>query len=213
MAIAIVGMLDEREEALTVIRDRIGQRGHDTCLIDISVGSGAIVPTLQPDVSWQELAELAEVGAGLTLERGDAPTSIMAEGLKAKIRDLYGPRRPRGNDRHHGDDRRSHLAARYAGTAVRGPQAPHIGCHRPTCARGEVRRLLRAHRHHRDAHRGRHRGHEPPGQGARPQRRRCHLRDGGGGPGLAGGGQTFHRRDGVWLLRQGCVLHTAELGK
>jgi uncharacterized protein (UPF0261 family) len=89
MAIAIVGMLDEREEALTVIRDRIGQRGHDTCLIDISVGSGAIVPTLQPDVSWQELAELAEAGAGLALERGDAPTSIMAEGLKAKIRDLH----------------------------------------------------------------------------------------------------------------------------
>jgi uncharacterized protein (UPF0261 family) len=60
MAIAIVGMLDEREEALRVIRDRIGQRGHETCLIDISVGTGGIVPTLVPDVGWRELAQLAE---------------------------------------------------------------------------------------------------------------------------------------------------------
>jgi uncharacterized protein (UPF0261 family) len=90
MAIAIVGMLDEREEALRVIRDRIEQRGHETCLIDISVGTGGIVPTLEPNVSRQELARSAEASVGLTLERGDAPTSIMAEGLKAKIRDLYG---------------------------------------------------------------------------------------------------------------------------
>jgi uncharacterized protein (UPF0261 family) len=90
MAIVIVGMLDEREEALRVIRDRIEQRGHETCLIDISVGTGGIVPTLEPNVSRQELARSAEASVGLTLERGDAPTSIMAEGLKAKIRDLYG---------------------------------------------------------------------------------------------------------------------------
>jgi uncharacterized protein (UPF0261 family) len=90
MAMAIVGMLDEREEALRVIRDRIEQRGHETCLIDISVGTGGIVPTLEPNVSRQELARSAEASVGLTLERGDAPTSIMAEGLKAKIRDLYG---------------------------------------------------------------------------------------------------------------------------
>jgi uncharacterized protein (UPF0261 family) len=90
MAIAIVGMLDEREEALRVIRDRIEQRGHETCLIDISVGTGGIVPTLEPNVSRQELARSAEASVGLTIERGDAPTSIMAEGLKAKIRDLYG---------------------------------------------------------------------------------------------------------------------------
>ncbi len=48
MAIVIVGMLDEREEALRLIRDRIRQRGHVTCLIDISVGTGGIVPTLSP---------------------------------------------------------------------------------------------------------------------------------------------------------------------
>ena len=37
-------------------------------------------------------------------------------------------------------------------------------------------------RHHPDAHRGRHRRHEPHGQGPCAERRRCHLRDGGGGP-------------------------------
>jgi uncharacterized protein (UPF0261 family) len=88
MVIAIVGMLDEREEALRAIQERIEQRGHRTCLIDISVGTGAIVPTLEADVSSRELAELAESSAGIAVGRGDAPTSVMAEGLKAKIRDL-----------------------------------------------------------------------------------------------------------------------------
>jgi hypothetical protein len=31
MAIVIVGMLDEREEALRLIRDRIERRGHVPC--------------------------------------------------------------------------------------------------------------------------------------------------------------------------------------
>jgi uncharacterized protein (UPF0261 family) len=89
VAIAVVGMLDEREEALRIIRDRIEHRGHDTCLIDISVGTGAIVPTLEPEVSRQDLAELADERAGLAVERGDTPVSVMAEGLKAKIADLH----------------------------------------------------------------------------------------------------------------------------
>ena len=65
------------------------QRGHDTCLVDISVGTGAIVPTLEADVSCRELAELAEARAGLAVGRGDTPTSVMAEGLRAKTSDLY----------------------------------------------------------------------------------------------------------------------------
>ena len=85
MAIAVVGMLDEREEALGLIRDRIRQRGHETCLIDISVGSGAIVPTLEPDVTPGELAAWAEKSAGMTAAGGHAATSVMTEGLKAKI--------------------------------------------------------------------------------------------------------------------------------
>ncbi len=90
MAIAIVGMLDEREEALGVIRDRIQRRGHETCLIDISVGSGAIVPVLEPDVSQRELAALAAESAGLTIAGGHSATSIMTAGLRAKVAALFG---------------------------------------------------------------------------------------------------------------------------
>jgi uncharacterized protein (UPF0261 family) len=89
MAIAVVGMFDEREEALRVIRDRIRQRGHDTCLIDISVGTGAVIPAMEADVSTRELAEGAERAAGMTVAGGHAATSIMTEGLKAKIAALH----------------------------------------------------------------------------------------------------------------------------
>jgi uncharacterized protein (UPF0261 family) len=89
MAIAVVGMVDEREEAVRIIRDRIRQRGHATCVIDISVGTGAIVPTLDVDVGPQELAALAEKSAGLTVEHGDAATLVMTEGLKSKVRALH----------------------------------------------------------------------------------------------------------------------------
>jgi uncharacterized protein (UPF0261 family) len=89
MAIVVVGMLDEREEALRLIRDRVEQRGHVPCLIDIGVGTGGIVPTLEADVGRRELAELAEERAGLAIARGDAPTAVVTAGLKAKITDLY----------------------------------------------------------------------------------------------------------------------------
>ncbi|MBN1630577.1 MAG: Tm-1-like ATP-binding domain-containing protein [Thermoleophilia bacterium] len=88
MTIVIVGMLDEREEALSLIGDRIRERGLEPCLIDISVGSGAIVPTLTPDVTVGELADLAERSTGLAVARGDAATAVVTEGLRAKVRDM-----------------------------------------------------------------------------------------------------------------------------
>ena len=90
MAIVIVGMLDEREEALRLIRDRIRQKGHATCLIDISVGSGAIVPDLEADVAPRELADLAEGSAGLAVQHGDAATAVATEGLRVKVREMLG---------------------------------------------------------------------------------------------------------------------------
>ena len=88
MAIVIVGMLDERQEALELICDRIRQRGHETCLIDISVGSGAIVPSVEADVKPGELAQLAEAGAGVAVSRGDPATTVATEGLRAKVVDM-----------------------------------------------------------------------------------------------------------------------------
>jgi uncharacterized protein (UPF0261 family) len=50
MAIAVVGMLDEREEGLRLIRDTIDKRGHNALLIDTSMGTGAIKYSLKPDI-------------------------------------------------------------------------------------------------------------------------------------------------------------------
>jgi uncharacterized protein (UPF0261 family) len=85
MSIAIVGMLDEREEALSVIKNRIEQRGHKTMLIDISIGTGAIVPEIKADVTSGKLAEMGggslDGVAGLLRDQRDQAISIMARGL------------------------------------------------------------------------------------------------------------------------------------
>jgi uncharacterized protein (UPF0261 family) len=81
--IAIVGMLDEREEALRLLKEKIEQKGHRALLVDISVGNGAIIPSLRADVSCAELAELAEK---VTADgKGKAATAIMADGFRRKI--------------------------------------------------------------------------------------------------------------------------------
>lgn len=85
MSIAVVGMLDEREPALKLIREQIERRGHKTLLIDITVGTGAIVPSIKADVTPADLAALADKDAGGSVK---AATSIMAEGLTRKILEL-----------------------------------------------------------------------------------------------------------------------------
>jgi len=92
MPIAIVGMLDEREEALSLIKDRIEQRGHKSLLIDISVGNGAIVPKIKADVGCVELVELAKQAAeaaGRPMGKQDSATSVMGKGLTAKLAALH----------------------------------------------------------------------------------------------------------------------------
>ena len=92
MAIGIVGMLDEREEGLRLLKDRIEARGHKTILIDISIGTGAIESSLKADIPCDELARsggttINEVREMLAKER-DKATSAMAEGLDRTLRDL-----------------------------------------------------------------------------------------------------------------------------
>lgn len=93
MAIAIVGMLDEREEALKIIRDRIEQRGHQALVIDIGVGTGGIVPALRADVGPEEILGRAEKPAeGMKSEAGGAErtiASLMAEGLAKTVLELH----------------------------------------------------------------------------------------------------------------------------
>ncbi|HUT71868.1 MAG TPA: Tm-1-like ATP-binding domain-containing protein [Desulfatiglandales bacterium] len=93
MAIAIIGMLDEREEGLGLLKEHIEGRGHKTILIDISIGTGAIRSQLKADISSDELAQVGgttidKIMEMLAKER-DKATSIMAEGLGTKLLDLY----------------------------------------------------------------------------------------------------------------------------
>jgi uncharacterized protein (UPF0261 family) len=94
MAIAIIGMLDEREAGLALIKDRIEQKGHKTIVIDISIGTGAIDSALKADITCDEVA----VAGGTTIEavrkmlakERDKATSTVAEGLGKKLLDLHG---------------------------------------------------------------------------------------------------------------------------
>lgn len=87
MAVVIVGMLDEREEALKVIKEEIEKRGHRPLLVDISVGTGALVPGLKADVTSGELLDLAK-GAG-ALDAGAKETALVADGLRRKVLALH----------------------------------------------------------------------------------------------------------------------------
>ena len=93
MAIVIVGMLDEREEALRIIKDQIERRGHRTILIDVSIGTGAIASSLRPDVGCDEVVRLAggtiEQIKGMLAKEREKATSIVAEGLTKKVLELY----------------------------------------------------------------------------------------------------------------------------
>jgi uncharacterized protein (UPF0261 family) len=94
MTIGIVGMLDEREAGLTLIKDHIEQKGHRTLLIDISMGTGAIDSALKADITCDEVA----LAGGTTIEavrkmlakERDKATSTVAEGLGKKLLDLHG---------------------------------------------------------------------------------------------------------------------------
>jgi uncharacterized protein (UPF0261 family) len=93
MGIAVVGMLDEREAGLSVIKEHIERRGHKTILIDITMGTGAITSTLQAEISCEDLAKtggttIDAVKEMLAKER-DKATSIMATGLGKRLLDLY----------------------------------------------------------------------------------------------------------------------------
>ena len=93
MTIVVVGMLDEREEALRLLKEHIEQRGHETLLIDISIGTGAIAPSLNAEVTNDEVAEaggttIGEIRQVLIKEREKA-TSMMAAGLSGKVLECY----------------------------------------------------------------------------------------------------------------------------
>ena len=93
MAIILIGMLDEREPALRMAKREIAKRGHETVLIDISIGNGAIVPDLQPEVDNHRIAgygktTMDEIRQLLAVDR-ERVTAMMAEGLSVELTALH----------------------------------------------------------------------------------------------------------------------------
>jgi uncharacterized protein (UPF0261 family) len=93
MAIAIIGMLDEREEGLRLIKDRIEKRGHKSLLVDISISTGAIMASLTPDITCEELARAGGTTIdsikGMLAKERDQAITMMTEGLSKKLLELY----------------------------------------------------------------------------------------------------------------------------
>jgi uncharacterized protein (UPF0261 family) len=89
MPITIIGMLDEREEGLRLLKNGVKARGHQPVLMDISIGKGAIHPTLRPDISGDELAGAAgttlEAIKGMVANEEKEAASLMAEGLRNRL--------------------------------------------------------------------------------------------------------------------------------
>jgi uncharacterized protein (UPF0261 family) len=86
-------MLDEREEALRLLKQQIERRGHKAILIDVSIGTGGVVPSLEAEITCEEVAQaggtrIDKIKEMLTKEREKA-TSVMAEGLTQKVLELY----------------------------------------------------------------------------------------------------------------------------
>ena len=93
MSILIIGMVDEREEALTLLKQRIEKRGHKVALADVSIGTGAIVPALTPDITPSEIAQAGgasiETIRGMLAKERDKAISMMAEGMANKAVEMY----------------------------------------------------------------------------------------------------------------------------
>lgn len=100
MAVGIVGMLDEREEALSLLCERIGSRGMEPLLFDTSLGVGGISPSLRPDVSSSELARLGGLQKGeikeLAQKDREKATAVLSQGLTEKLVELQSSNRIRG---------------------------------------------------------------------------------------------------------------------
>jgi uncharacterized protein (UPF0261 family) len=93
MAIAVCGMLDEREEGLRTIKEQIEKIGHETVLIDFSIGTGGIAASLKADITCDEVARaggmsIDKIRETLAREREKA-TSAMSDGLVKKVLELY----------------------------------------------------------------------------------------------------------------------------
>jgi uncharacterized protein (UPF0261 family) len=91
--ILVIGMLDEREEALSLLKDKISHRGHQAIIADVSIGTGAIAAALKADITPEEIAAAGgssiETIRGMLAKERDKAISTMAEGMAKKAVELY----------------------------------------------------------------------------------------------------------------------------
>ena len=93
MSIAVCGMLDERQESLRLLREKIEQKGHKTIIIDFSIGTGGIEASLKADITCDEVARAGGKSIdkirGMLAKEWNKATSAMAEGLTKKVLELH----------------------------------------------------------------------------------------------------------------------------
>mgnify|MGYP000585274923 FL=1 len=91
--IAVIGMIDEREPAIKLLKEEIEKRGHKTIVIDVSIGTGAIVPSLEAQVTDDDVARAggstAEEIRKMILKEREKATSIMSSGLVKTVLELH----------------------------------------------------------------------------------------------------------------------------
>jgi len=91
--ILVIGMLDEREEALSLLKEKIERRGHKPIIADVSIGTGALAPAIQPDITPEEIARAGgssiETIRGMLAKERDKAISTMAEGMAKKAVEMY----------------------------------------------------------------------------------------------------------------------------
>jgi uncharacterized protein (UPF0261 family) len=93
MPIVIVGMLDEREPVIKLIKEQIEKRKYRTILIDVSIGTGAIIPSLKADITGTDLLKLTDSTIEdikkIPIQHRETVTSLIAKGLTKKVIELY----------------------------------------------------------------------------------------------------------------------------
>ena len=93
MQILVIGMLDEREESLSILKEKIEGRGHKAIIADVSIGTGAIAPALKANIAPAEIAAAGgstiETIRGMLAKERDKAIAMMAEGMAKKAVELY----------------------------------------------------------------------------------------------------------------------------
>ncbi|MBI4788108.1 MAG: Tm-1-like ATP-binding domain-containing protein [Chloroflexi bacterium] len=93
MQILVIGMLDEREEGLALLKEKIQARRHEAVIADVSIGTGALAPALAADITPAEIAAAGgssiETVRGMLAKERDKAISTMAEGMAKRAVELY----------------------------------------------------------------------------------------------------------------------------